>query len=594
LQNLQTANKVSEHEVRAELDRLLQSPLFLQSGRLGRFLRFAVDNALSGNTEVLKEYVIGTEVYDRKPPYHPSQDSIVRTEARRLRAKLKEYYEAEGKQNPIFIYFRPGTYIPLFRRNESVPGSTPSSFSPGDDLLAQGSGVAIAVLPFLDLSCRQLSAQCARGITDEITHHLTRTDGIRAIARSSLPEGAAAYDIPALAQKLAVNNIIEGTVREESNRLRITVRVLGADGFQVSSHRFETIADAESITRVQEQMATAFISRARPEQSRIRRRKAMPGGLTVGVYPLVLHAESLLDEGTTADLAMALLKFQESREFAPSFARSYCGISHCYMEMALRGAGPSSTLVSRAKEAALRAVELDPEMIECHSCLGGALALEWDWIGAERSFLQGISLGTQVSSLRRYGLFLTALGRFDEASHYLETAQNIDPFSNRQKIARAKFLSLAARYEEGVRQLSAPLIYGPLPMEALVYLALTAARSGNSYQAKLVIDAIRPVAGGQLSTMAGIAEVLAICGETDQAHQIVKSLKLQSVDAPISRFRQALLAVALGNSESALSFLTLAVEDHEAELVWLGVDPRLETIRQTEQFKELAARVLLR
>jgi TolB-like protein len=76
---------------------------------------------------------------------------------------------------------------------------------------------------------------------------------------------------------LAVNNIIEGTVREAFDRLRITVRVLGADGFQVSSRRFETIADAESLIRVQEQIATASISRARPEQSRIRQRNAMPG-----------------------------------------------------------------------------------------------------------------------------------------------------------------------------------------------------------------------------------------------------------------------------------------------------------------------------
>ncbi|MGC2404551.1 MAG: hypothetical protein WA510_32470, partial [Acidobacteriaceae bacterium] len=117
-----TSENLSEQEVRAELDRLLQSTLFLQSDRLGRFLRFAIENALAGNTDLLKEYVIGTEVYDRKPPYHPSQDSIVRTEARRLRAKLKEYYESEGKQNPVFIYFRPGTYVPLFRRNETLAG----------------------------------------------------------------------------------------------------------------------------------------------------------------------------------------------------------------------------------------------------------------------------------------------------------------------------------------------------------------------------------------------------------------------------------------------------------------------------------------
>src|ERR1700748_2174429 len=107
----------SEDLIRAELARVLDSPILAQSERLGRFLRFAVEHAISGSEDGLKEYVIGTEVYDRRPPYHPSQDSIVRTEARRLRTKLKEYYESEGKGNPIFIYFRPGSYVPVFRKN---------------------------------------------------------------------------------------------------------------------------------------------------------------------------------------------------------------------------------------------------------------------------------------------------------------------------------------------------------------------------------------------------------------------------------------------------------------------------------------------
>lgn len=100
MQDLDTTRDIPEHEVRSELDRLLRSPLFLQSDRLGRFLRFAIENALSGKSDLLKEYVIGTEIYGRKPPYHPSQDSIVRTEARRLRAKLKEYCESEGGKIP--------------------------------------------------------------------------------------------------------------------------------------------------------------------------------------------------------------------------------------------------------------------------------------------------------------------------------------------------------------------------------------------------------------------------------------------------------------------------------------------------------------
>src|SRR3984885_14916285 len=188
LPDTHTTETRSEREVRTELDRLLRSALFLQSDRLARFLRFAIENALAGNVDLLKEYVIGTEVYDRKPPYHPSQDSIVRTEARRLRAKLKDYYESEGKQDPVFIYFRPGTYVPLFRRNESIAAASPDGVSEDSDLLVRGVGVGVAVLPFVDLSNRPRSTLCAQGVTEELIHSLTRTDGIRLIARPSAPQ----------------------------------------------------------------------------------------------------------------------------------------------------------------------------------------------------------------------------------------------------------------------------------------------------------------------------------------------------------------------------------------------------------------------
>jgi tetratricopeptide (TPR) repeat protein len=245
-----------------------------------------------------------------------------------------------------------------------------------------------------------------------------------------------------------------------------------------------------------------------------------------------------------------------------------------------------------ARESALRAIELDAQMIESYSCLGSAQALEWDWESAEKSFLHGQGLGFQASASRRYGIFLAALGRFDEASHHLEAAQRIDPFSNRQKVARTKFLQIRGRFEEGLRQLSEPLIYGPLPVEARLLVALMAAQLGKKEPAMELIESIRPDYGAELPMMAGIAEVLAMTGDKEEANRIARGLKLLSMDAPISRFRQALLAMAMGDSEGALSFLTLAVEEREAELVWIGVDPRLDAIRKTPGFQALVHKVV--
>ena len=115
-----SGEKISDDAVREVLSRILGSAVFIQSDRLSQFLRFTVEATLAGEAEMLKEYLIGTEVYGRKPPYHPNTDSIVRSEARRLRNKLREYYESAGKDDPVFIYYRPGSYVPAFRHQRNL------------------------------------------------------------------------------------------------------------------------------------------------------------------------------------------------------------------------------------------------------------------------------------------------------------------------------------------------------------------------------------------------------------------------------------------------------------------------------------------
>ena len=159
-----TGEKISEEAIREALSRILESAMFIQSDRLSRFLRFTVETTLAGEADMLKEYLIGTEVYDRKPPYHPSADSIVRSEARRLRSKLKEYYESVGKDDSVFIYYRPGSYVPAFRHQRSLR----------DDRIA----------------------------TDRVLGELF-TEGL----------GAQALDNPLVARKVDVQIVFEGTVR---------------------------------------------------------------------------------------------------------------------------------------------------------------------------------------------------------------------------------------------------------------------------------------------------------------------------------------------------------------------------------------------
>lgn len=591
MKNLNGGTEIPDEAIREELARILRSSLFAQSDRLGRFLRFTIEHALAGNGEALKEYLIGTEVYDRKPPYHPSEDSIVRSEARRLRGKLKEYYESEGKNDPIFIYYRTGSYAPVFRAKGAFAAEAGSE-PPANELFIEGQGIAIAVLPFVDASRSELSAVCAQGITDELIHELMRTDGLRVTAASSVAQLLSqSLDVPALAQKLGVQIVFEGSVREEKNRIRVTSRIVNADGFQIWSQRFEAEADADGIFQFAEQVASALISRTGPQQSAVVKRKASAGPSILAVYPAILGAEALLDEGTAEDTQAALARFEEVARAAPGYARPYCGIAQAHCEAALRGAPDSAARVELAVKAAKRAIELDPPIISAHSWLSVALALQWNWTAAENSFEYAMGLGIYAGNYRQYALFLAALGRFDEARHSLKKAQRIDPFSYRQKVAYAKFLFIARRYEEAVAHFSEPQ-YGRLPVESRLYLGLMLALLGRREDALRMAQEAQESAGPHPVVMGFVAEISAISGDAESARRIAAEMNRAAAKAGISKFRKALLSAALGDGDGALSLLASAHKEREAEMVWMARDPRFDGIREDKRFARIRDRVM--
>jgi TolB-like protein len=257
---------ISETAIRDELARILESSIFVQSDRLARFLQFTINETIAGKGKMLKEYLIGTEVYDRPTSYRPNEDSIVRGEARRLRRKLKEYYESVGKNNPVSIYYRPGSYVPIFQNQHRRVGFTATEAAPRNCFTGQAATIRIAVLPFLDASGTASSGVCAQLITDELIHELVRTEGIRVTAASSIvPLVAKAMDIRSLARKLDVQIVFEGTVRHDNDLLRITSRVIDpADGFQIWSERIEAEPDLEDLSTISERIASSLVSRIRP------------------------------------------------------------------------------------------------------------------------------------------------------------------------------------------------------------------------------------------------------------------------------------------------------------------------------------------
>jgi TolB-like protein len=255
-----TAESIAASTIQDALSRILRSSLFIQSDRLGRFLQYTINATLDGEGERLKEYLIGTEVYNRPTSYRPSEDSIVRSEARRLRNKLREYYQSVGKNDSVVIEYRPGSYMPLFRSKQRRGLNVTAKEHAFRFHRRQG--IRIAVLPFLDTPGCASCAIYAQLITDELIHELARIDGILVTAASSVaPLVAKAVDVRSLAQELDVQIVFEGTVRQDDNLLRVTSRVVDpANGFQIWSERFDTEPTLQGIPIAVAKVASSLVN----------------------------------------------------------------------------------------------------------------------------------------------------------------------------------------------------------------------------------------------------------------------------------------------------------------------------------------------
>ncbi|MGQ0656729.1 MAG: hypothetical protein ACT4NU_01325, partial [Chromatiales bacterium] len=191
-------------EVHACLTRILASPVFAQSERQQRFLKFIVTETLSGHTERLKGYTIGVEVFDRDPSFDPTVDAIVRVEAARLRAKLRECYDGEGRTDPVRFDLPKGAYAVgiEWREQESLKASATKWESAGAPTATAaheaGQGIAasarlraiedkpsLAVLPFTNISSDPEQEYFADGITDGLITELSRLSELFVISRHS-------------------------------------------------------------------------------------------------------------------------------------------------------------------------------------------------------------------------------------------------------------------------------------------------------------------------------------------------------------------------------------------------------------------------
>jgi TolB-like protein len=237
--------------IHAELDRVLSSATFIRSKRLGRFLRFTVEQCLDGHQNALKEYLVGVEVFNKLETFDPRIDSIVRVEARRLRSKLERYYQTEGRDDQVVIQFRKGSYVPMILTREQYQAH---GYLDGAAHTRSGKR-SIAVSRFSNLGVEPSYSFFCSGITEDIVSALTKLPDFRIVARHAGVQGG---------DEVKSDFILEGSVRKQGDRLRIAAQLIDtATSVYVWSETYER--DLSDAFAVQDEISRSIVSSLRSE-----------------------------------------------------------------------------------------------------------------------------------------------------------------------------------------------------------------------------------------------------------------------------------------------------------------------------------------
>lgn len=253
---------LSREAILRQLERVLNSPVFAQSQRLDRFLRLTAEMTLNGQADQIKEYLLGLEVFDRGKSYDPRIDPIVRVEARRLRDKLEEYYENEGRDDPIRIRLPKGTYVPTFEGVSRHPESGPAGLEPLPArtmwkaplvlLILAAIGAAaylaatilpsrtepndtthpvftVAVLPLENLSGDPEQEHLADSLTEALITELSKIGGFRVKSRTTTMQyKGVRRPLGEIAQELQADAVVEGGVMGAGPTVHLKTRLVDA------------------------------------------------------------------------------------------------------------------------------------------------------------------------------------------------------------------------------------------------------------------------------------------------------------------------------------------------------------------------------
>jgi serine/threonine-protein kinase len=596
------------------LDRIEVSSGFARAGRLVRFLRFVVDETLAGRGKQIKEYSIAVGVFGRPSSYDPQVDSLVRVQASLLRTRLSEYYSAEGLAETIRIEIPKGGYEPVIRRTPAtalpVPlkdrrrlavmtvsvaimlavlcvwlltGARTFRSNPAPDVAA-----SVAVLPFEDLSPSGDQAYLCDGIAVELIHALSRVPGLRVVGRTSAFQYKGELgDVRRIGKELGVRSVVEGSVRHEGSKLRVTVQLINtADGYHAWGAAYDRRAD--DLFAVEKEIAQAIADSLRPHHLGVLAGQEITP--SPEAYRLYLTGVYWRSTPSPENLRKAINEFRNAIAADPRYAAAQAALAEAYEKLYYTETVPLEETAALAKASAAKAIALDERLSQAHEAAAIARLIDWDLSGAEREFHRALQLDpADVRTRYSYAqLCLNPAGRHQEAVEQLRYATSLDPVARYLITELGSTYLMSGQFAAAREQFQKSLELNPKALGTRTNLAATDAAQGRYAEAVARLEAVNAEGPGDPWIMGHLGYAYAKAGRTVEARRILATLAGAN---PAAALHIAAVNAGLGETKRALDCLDRGLTAHSPSMLWLKTDFRFAGLRSEPRYAAQARRL---
>src|SRR5437773_1069715 len=445
---------------------------------------------------------------------------------------------------------------------------------------------SIAVLPFVDMSQAKDQEYFCDGISEEILDTLAKVDGLRVVARtSSFSFKGKNADVGEVANKLNVENVLEGSLRREGNRIRITAQLINArDSFHLWSETYER--ELKDVFAVQDEITQSIV-----DALKIKLAVAPPGRArqNTEAYDLYLQGLYFSNKSTEEELRKSLDLFQRSLEKDPNSARAWIGIAKAWIWLADAYVKPLEAY-SKVKEAASKVLALDERNAEAHSYLGETKRiLDRNPSGEEEELKRALEIDPNSVDAHMFMSFLKcAQGELDEAVQEIEEAERLDPLSPPICFVAVAWYLAADRIENAIKagqrsvQLDPNYVYFDPPL-ANAYSA-----KGDFNQAVALYEKAQAATH---SPSVGLGITYAKMGRRDDARRILNQLIEKSRQQYVAADSIAAVYATLGEKDEALRWLDRAFEEHSGGFYSYLFRPEFRALRSDPRFADLLRRI---